>query len=223
MPSLKPINFTKWVEENGDRLKPPVNNYCLYDGGDVTVMVVGGPNARNVASRGVYRDIPADPICWHDSTDYHINETEEWFYQVKGPMTLKIVEGTTRSTDRHPTPEGLQAYQVQGGRCVILRSGRGRCFCYQVDSGEDGVSQHTAQPVSICRHGRDRARAGSARGHNRLRWYCDNPAHETLTLIREVTFHCTDLGTQLKPIIEEWMTTPSLRNCGECGKEAPAK
>ncbi|KDE03097.1 3-hydroxyanthranilate 3,4-dioxygenase 2 [Microbotryum lychnidis-dioicae p1A1 Lamole] len=195
MPSLKPINFTKWVEENGDRLKPPVNNYCLYDGGDVTVMVVGGPNARN---------------------DYHINETEEWFYQVKGPMTLKIVEGTTRSTDRHPTPEGLQAYQVQGGTMRNIEIGEGEMFLLPANTPHNpcryadtvGIVLEQVRPeVTV----------------DRLRWYCDNPAHETLTLIREVTFHCTDLGTQLKPIIEEWMTTPSLRNCGECGKEAPAK
>lgn len=49
------LNFNKWLEENGDKLQPPVNNFLLFQGKDTTVMVVGGPNRR---------------------TDYHINETE---------------------------------------------------------------------------------------------------------------------------------------------------
>lgn len=69
--SLKPFNFKKWVEDNADKLKPPVNNQLLHTDSGMIVMVVGGPNTR---------------------VDFHDDPVEEWFYQIKGDMVLKIAE-----------------------------------------------------------------------------------------------------------------------------------
>ncbi|WP_299455780.1 3-hydroxyanthranilate 3,4-dioxygenase [uncultured Microscilla sp.] len=71
---MKPFNvhnLLQWVEENKDELKPPVCNKEVYPGGDFIVMVIGGPNLRK---------------------DYHYNEGPEFFYQIKGDITLKVIE-----------------------------------------------------------------------------------------------------------------------------------
>lgn len=60
MPLAPPLNLFHWIRDNAERLKPPVNNFCLHSGNDFIVMVVGGPNAR---------------------ADYHINETEVFEFQ----------------------------------------------------------------------------------------------------------------------------------------------
>ena len=72
MPIRKPFNFQEWIKDHQEFLKPPVGNKCVYtESGDLIIMVVGGPNQRK---------------------DYHYNETEEFFYQIKGDITLKIQE-----------------------------------------------------------------------------------------------------------------------------------
>jgi len=63
--------LAKWIEDNRHLLKPPVGNKKVFEDGAMTVQVVGGPNER----------------C-----DYHDDPVEEFFYQLKGNMVLKIGE-----------------------------------------------------------------------------------------------------------------------------------
>ena len=68
----RPFNFQKWIDENRELLKPPVGNKCIYpESEDFIIMVVGGPNIRK---------------------DYHYNETEEFYYQIKGDIVVGIQE-----------------------------------------------------------------------------------------------------------------------------------
>lgn len=72
MSILAPFNLKNWINENRDKLKPPVGNQCVYtDAKNFIVMIVGGPNARK---------------------DYHFNESEELYYQLEGNITLKIID-----------------------------------------------------------------------------------------------------------------------------------
>jgi 3-hydroxyanthranilate 3,4-dioxygenase len=70
--ALAAFNFNHWIERHAHLLRPPVGNQQVFmEAEDLIVMVVGGPNAR---------------------TDYHDDPYEEFFYQLRGNMVLKVVE-----------------------------------------------------------------------------------------------------------------------------------
>lgn len=66
-----PFNFKKWIDEHRHLLKPPVGNQQVWEDTEFIVMVVGGPNSRK---------------------DYHYNEGEEFFYQLEGDVSVKIID-----------------------------------------------------------------------------------------------------------------------------------
>ncbi|MCZ6618506.1 MAG: 3-hydroxyanthranilate 3,4-dioxygenase [Gammaproteobacteria bacterium] len=73
------LNLQGWVDEHRELLKPPVGNKMIWQEGEFLVMVVGGPNQRK---------------------DYHIEEGEEFFYQIEGDITVRIKhDGETRDIE----------------------------------------------------------------------------------------------------------------------------
>ncbi len=71
-----PFNLSTWIDEHRDLLRPPVGNAKVFEDGDFIIMIVGGPNSRK---------------------DYHFNHGQEFFYQLEGDITVKIIDdGTPR-------------------------------------------------------------------------------------------------------------------------------
>ncbi|KAI1866738.1 hypothetical protein JX265_002283 [Neoarthrinium moseri] len=164
-----PLAFAAWLGENQSKLQPPVNNYCLYSGNDFVLMVVGGPNERN---------------------DFHVNETEEWFYQLKGEMVLRIVENGA-----------FRDVRIKEGEMFLLPGNVPHNPIRFADT--TGLVMERKRPEKAL---------------DRLRWYCTKGHHEELTIIREEVFHCVDLGTQLKPLIRNWQEDEESRRCKVCGQ-----
>ena len=67
---MSAFNFQAWIDENRDLLKPPVGNKVVFKDSTFIIMVVGGPNER---------------------TDFHVNQTDEFFYQLEGEMNLRTI------------------------------------------------------------------------------------------------------------------------------------
>ena len=68
-----PFPMQDWIEENQHLLKPPVANKLLFEGSNLVVQMVGGGNER---------------------VDFHDDPTQEFFYQLKGDMLLKVHDGS---------------------------------------------------------------------------------------------------------------------------------
>jgi 3-hydroxyanthranilate 3,4-dioxygenase len=76
-------------------------------------------------------------------------------------MSLKVIDGTSCSAERTSTPEGLQAFKVEGGEFRDIEIGEGEMFLLpgELDSalaregGADGECVRTANtPHNPCRY-----------------------------------------------------------------------
>jgi len=72
---LSPLNLQHWIDTHAHLLRPPVGNAQIWQDTDFMVTVVGGPNQRY---------------------DYHDDPLEEFFYQLKGDITLRTQDDGRR-------------------------------------------------------------------------------------------------------------------------------
>ena len=171
-----PFSLTQYIAQHESSLRPPVSNKLLYGGLDCEyqIQIVGGPNNR---------------------TDYHIEDGEEWFYQLKGDMLLKVVDGG-QPKDIH----------IRQGESFLL------------PPHVPHSPQRFADTVGLVIE--RRRKEGWDDG---LRWYCRNVGCGSVVF--EDRFKCVDLGSQVKVAIEEYYGNETKRTCAKCGTvdEPPAK
>lgn len=162
---LSALNLASWLTANRDEFRPPVGNKLLYQG-EFKVMLVAGPNIR---------------------TDYHVECGEEWFYQLHGKMTLRV---------------------VQDGEFYDVHIAEGDTFC--LPPGIPHSPQREPDSVGIVIE-----RQRHADELDALQWYCQNTSCRNILFRKE--FFCVDLGTDLLPIIEEYYSDEAKRSCIKCG------
>lgn len=166
-----PFNLARWIEEHAHELKPPVANKQVWLYGDMIVMVVGGGNQR---------------------TDYHDDPRDEFFYQLKGDMILKIREEGSPATDL-----------VIGEGEVFLLPSHVRHSPQRPDPESVGLVVEYARPD------------GSVDG---FEWYCDT----CNSLVHRVEVQLTSIVDDLPPLFDAFYASKVDRTCGTCGTIHPA-
>ena len=167
MVGTKPFNLMKWIEENEHEFEYPVMNKQFYcESEDVIVFVSLGPNTRN---------------------DYHVNETEELFYQLKGDIAVRV-----RPLD------GSEPHDVvirEGEMYLLPRHVPHRP---QRPDGTIGLIVEFPRPEGA---------------KDYLRWYC----HECDDLIHEASFRLQHIDQDLHRIMDGFWNGPVAgRTCKKC-------
>ncbi len=167
----KPFNLMQWIEDNREQFKPPVMNKQFYpEASDVIVFCSLGPNTRN---------------------DYHVNPTEELFYQLKGDIAVRI----------RPPGEAKP-------RDVIIHEGE-MWLCPRL------VPHRPQRPAETIGLIVEFPRVVDGKTENDgLRWYCP----ECDTLVHEASFRLAHIDQDLHRIMDAfWGGPENGRTCENCG------
>ncbi|KAG5462857.1 MAG: hypothetical protein BJ554DRAFT_3201, partial [Olpidium bornovanus] len=143
----------------------------------------------------------------------------EWFYQYKGDMLLKVVDnGEFKDI---PIREGemmlLPGARVTRPNCLIADQNPVACSLVSTRFFTGNVPHNPVRFANTVGLVIERSRPEGK--EDSLRWYCSNCRE----IVHEATFYCTDLGRQLKPVIEAYASDEKMRTCKKCGKVNEAK
>lgn len=122
---MPPINLKAWIEEHRNLLKPPVGNKMIWQDSEFMVMAVGGPNQRQ---------------------DFHVEDGEEFFFQVEGDITLRIIEDGK-----------IREIPIREGEMFLL---------------PPNIPHSPQRPANTVGLVIERRRAEDERDH--LRWFCES-------------------------------------------------
>ena len=95
MAELTAIHLMQWIRENPHFFQPPVANKEVFPESEFIFQIIRGPNARN---------------------DFHIDPGDEIFYQLKGDITLTVIEDGRRKDLR-----------IREGEVLLCRAGTPHC------------------------------------------------------------------------------------------------
>jgi 3-hydroxyanthranilate 3,4-dioxygenase len=173
MGRLAAFNFQKWIDAHRDQLKPPVGNQLVFKDADLMVTVVGGPNQR---------------------TDYHDDPVEEFFYQLKGDMLLKLHDTATGEFYDVPIREGD----------IFLLPAHMRHSPQRPQEGSIGLVIEPARPEGLL---------------DAVEWYC----FACQALVHRAEVDLESIVDDLPPIYARFYADETLRKCPKCGTIHPGK
>jgi 3-hydroxyanthranilate 3,4-dioxygenase len=114
-------------------------------------------------------------------------------------MLLKTVDNST-------SPPTFQDIPIQEGSLFLLPANTPHCPVRFADTV--GIVLEQPRPDG---------------GEDSMRWYCRNEECMAGQVVWEKRFVCTDLGTQVKEVVEEFAGDEEKRRCRACGVVAEAK
>jgi len=167
------VHLARWIKAHADQFQPPVGNKQIFaDSKSAIMFVSGGPNTRN---------------------DFHVNPTEELFYQLKGDIAVRV-----RPLDDSKPRDVI----VREGELFLLPS----WVPHRPQRPAGTLGLIIEFPRGVDEHGEPRK--------DGLRWYCP----QCDRLVYEARWVLKKIDEDLRVIMHDFWDGPAdRRTCMNCG------